>query len=286
MCFQCTRFPHVVLCMEHAFSVHGFLMSCCVWNMLSVYTVSSCRVVYGTCFQCIRFPHVVLCKEHAFSVHGFLMSCCVFVQSLFNHDAGKDIGKTGDAEADLYQAMVWIPPFAHVLVKWFGQLYATDGTHNMSKYGWRAIPLCVVNSLGNPHPVGMIWATSECHSAMILLADHLSQHLQENGCVDPFSLRRDSRSPHVDPRDLCYRPDWEDPLPSNYACAPPYRLFVNSVLTEQPILADLPPLDERPTLISDGGLAFRSFSECLGWRQVLCKKHLSANNSISSTTHK
>ena len=30
-------------------SVHSFLMSCCVWNMLSVYTVSLCRVVFSTC---------------------------------------------------------------------------------------------------------------------------------------------------------------------------------------------------------------------------------------------
>jgi hypothetical protein len=28
-----------MLCLEYAFSVHGFPMSCCVWNMLSVYTV-------------------------------------------------------------------------------------------------------------------------------------------------------------------------------------------------------------------------------------------------------
>jgi hypothetical protein len=227
-------------------------MSCCVWNMISVYTVSSCHVVF-----------------------------CIY----FNHDAGKDVGKTGDAEADRYQAMVWIPPFAHVLVKWFGQLYASDGTHNMSKYGWRAIPLCVVNSLGNPHPVGMVWATAESFSAMTLLADELSKHLQENGCVDPFSVRRDSRAQHVDPRDLCYQLDWEDPLPGNFACAPPYRKFVQSVLDGAPNIAYLPQLDDRPTFLSDGGLAFRSFAECLGWRHVLCKKHLSANNSLSSTTH-
>ncbi len=28
-CFQCTRFLYVMMCMEHAFSVHGFFMSCC-----------------------------------------------------------------------------------------------------------------------------------------------------------------------------------------------------------------------------------------------------------------
>jgi hypothetical protein len=64
------------LCLEHAFSVHGFLMSCCVWNMLSVYTVSSCSVVYGTCFQCTRFPYVVLCMEHAFSARGVVNPRC------------------------------------------------------------------------------------------------------------------------------------------------------------------------------------------------------------------
>ena len=267
-------------------------MSCCVWNMLSVYTVSSCHGVFGIYFQCTRFAHVMLCLEYTFSVHGLLMSCCVWnilsvytVCIYFNHDAGKDVGKTSDAEADRYQAMVWIPPFAHVLVKWFGQLYTSDGTHNMSKYGWRAIPLCVVNSLGNPHPVGMVWATAESFSAMTLLADELSKHLQENGCVDPFSVRRDSRAQHVDPRDLCYQPDWEDPLAAQYACAPPYRKFVQSVLDGAPNIAYLPQLDDRPTFLSDGGLAFRSFAECLGWHHVLCKKHLSANNSLSSTTH-
>ena len=181
--------------------------------------------------------------------------------------------------------MIWVPPFAHVLVNWFGQLYATDGTHNMSKYGWRALPLCIVNSLGNPHPIGMIWATAESLAPMILLADHLSQHLQENGCVDPFSTRKDRREQHVDPRDLCYEPDWDDPLPCEYCCAPIYRAFVKSLLDGTPNLDFLPLPDPRPILISDGGLAFRSFAECLGWRQVLCKKHLSANNSLTSTMH-
>jgi hypothetical protein len=36
----CTRFPHVMFF---------------IWNMLSVYTVSSCHVVFGICFQCTRF---------------------------------------------------------------------------------------------------------------------------------------------------------------------------------------------------------------------------------------
>ncbi len=144
--------------------------------------------------------------------------------------------------------------------------------------------MCVVNSLGNPHPVAMVWATAESFFAMTLLADELSRHLQENGCTsDPFSVRLHAQ--HVDPRDLCYQPDWEDPLPGNYACAPPYRLFVKSVLDGEPNNAYLPQLDDRPTFLSDGGLAFRSFAECLGWRHVLCKKHLSANNSLSSTTH-
>jgi hypothetical protein len=251
--------PHV------AHSSHR--VHCLTWHIHhTVYTAS-----HGTFITPCTLPHMA---------HSSHISCCVF-----SHDAGKDVGKTGDAEADLYQAMVWIPPFAHVLVKWFGQLYACDGTHNMSKYGWRAIPLCVVNSLGNPHPVAMVWATSECVSAMMLLADHLSKHLQENGCIDPFSVRRDSRKGSVDPRDLCYQPDWDDPLPCQYACAPAYRLFVKSVLDGQPILAHLPQLDDRPCFISDGGLAFRTFSDCLGWRHVLCKKHLSANNSLSSTTH-
>jgi len=197
--------------------------------------------------------------------------------------AGKDIGYGGD-KAEKYMAMVWIPPFCHVLVKWFGQMFATDGTHNMSKHGWRAIPLCVCNSLGNPHPVAMAWATAECLQVMNLVAAHITQHCLDHDFEQhPFGSICDSSV--IDPGDAFLQPDWVDDLEEVYVCAPLYRKFVKSVMNGSPDTNSLPAEDLRPGFMSDGGLAFRAFGKEFNLRHVLCKQHLDANNHVGSTTN-
>jgi hypothetical protein len=185
-------------------------------------------------------------------------------------------------KAEKYMAMVWIPPFCHIMIKSFGQMFATDGTHNMSKHGWRAIPLCVCNSLGNPHPVAMAWATAECLPVMNLIASHITQHcLLNNYEQHPFgSIHLRS---NVDPGDAFLQPDWVDNLDEVFVCAPMYRAFVRSIMDGCADMELLPEVDNRPGFMSDGGLAFRAFGSEYNLRHGLCKQHLDAHNHVGST---
>jgi hypothetical protein len=65
---------------------------------------------------------------------------------------GKDIGKTED-DAEKYYGLVWIAPYASTMVQYFGDMYGSEGTHGISLNNWRAIPLCVNNSLGTEKAV-------------------------------------------------------------------------------------------------------------------------------------
>jgi hypothetical protein len=92
--------------------------------------------------------------------------------------AGKDLGKTDEAEK--YQALIWVAPYAHILIASYGQAYSADGTHCMSIHGWRAIPLCVLNSLGNPVAIGIAWAPTENAGVM---TDCMALGALNSGCA-------------------------------------------------------------------------------------------------------
>ncbi len=91
----------------------------------------------------------VVCGVHT-RVSVFLISLCVVLMPVFTicvwclhpfteYFAGRDLGKSGD-DADKYFGLIWIAAYAHVLIKQFGDLYTTDGTHKISYLGWRAVP--------------------------------------------------------------------------------------------------------------------------------------------------
>ena len=177
--------------------------------------------------------------------------------------------------------MIWVAPYAHVFIRAFGQAYAVDGTHCMTEHGWRAIPLCVLNSLGNPIPIGIVWAPTENAAALTLLCRQIAIHCERNGVQCPFQHERSRGT--LDPRDLWKAPDWVDSLPSiDVICYPPLRDFVKSVLDSIPDIQKIPAVDDRATLISDGGLAFRLMADLFNLHHLLCKKHLSANSPFSS----
>ncbi len=193
------------------------------------------------------------------------------------------MGKSGD-DAEKYQALIWVAPYAHVMIKVFGQAYSADGTHCMTQHGWRAIPLVVLNSLGNPVPIGIAWAPSENTAAMTLLCRQVAALCDRNGVDCPFLHER---VPNLkDPLDFFMEADWVDPLTADIICYPPLRKFVESVLDGNPDIGLLPTDDNRPTFMSDGGLAFRFMADLFNMHHILCKKHLSANNPLGSTTNK
>jgi hypothetical protein len=198
--------------------------------------------------------------------------------------AGKDLGKSGE-DAEKYQAMIWVAPYAHLFILAYGQAFAIDGTHCMTQHGWRAIPLCVLNSLGNPIPIGIVWAPTENLASLTLLCRQIAIHCKQHGVDCPFKEERQKDS--QDPRDLWKAADWVDPLvieSIDVICFPPLRNFVKSVLDGIPDLQKIPAPDSRATFMSDGGPAFRSMGDLFNVIHLLCKKHLAANSPITSST--
>ncbi len=175
--------------------------------------------------------------------------------------------------------MIWVASYAHILVKQFGDLFTTDGTHKLSRLGWRAIPICIVNSLGNPHAVCMAFCTSENSDVIVNVLSRLDDHCKKNGVLSPFCTIHPHN--HVDVRDLPVTDD----LDESWICSPEWRNFVHSVLQSNADVTLIPNPDVRTTWITDQGPAFLVVGRIFNLRHVLCKMHLSANNSLGSTSN-
>jgi hypothetical protein len=154
----------------------------------------------------------------------------------------------------------------------------------MSIHGWRAIPLCVLNSLGNPVAIGIAWAPTENTGVMTLLCRQIAVQCQKYGVPCPFEQERPKG--FSDPRDLHMAADWVDPLSNDIICFPPLRAFAKSVLESAPDTSLIPEVDDRATFMSDGGLAFRNLSDLFYLHHLLCKKHLYALDHLGSTADK
>ncbi len=192
------------------------------------------------------------------------------------------MGKTD--EADKYEALIWVAPYAHLLIQKYGQAYGADGTHCMSVHGWRAIPLCVLNSLGSPVTVGIAWAPTENAGAMTLLCRQVAHQCEKYGVICPF--QHEHPKGFRDSRDLYMAPDWQDPLPKDIICFPPWRAFVNAVFQNLPVFGLIPEVDDRATFMTDGGPAFRNLSDVFNMHHLLCKKHLYAHDHLGSSSDK
>jgi hypothetical protein len=192
---------------------------------------------------------------------------------------GKDIGKTDPEDAEKYFGLVWIAPFCHILVERYGDMYTTDGTHGVSVNNWRAIPLCVVNSLKNPFPVAMAFATSENAAVLAFMARQIHKQCADHGITSPFSQ-------DCDPADQMSRlqalPN-PDALDEVFICMPEWRAFVHSVMQRQADVALIPNARIRPSFMSDGGPAFAAFAKSFRLWHVLCKMHLSALNTVGGS---
>jgi len=196
---------------------------------------------------------------------------------------GRDLGKSG-TDADKMIGLVWIAPFAHLLVQAYGDLFGTDGTHGISHFGWRAMPFYTMNSLDNPHPVMVVMATSENADIMCYGIRLLHRHLAARA-VDypPFAaeVSPESAAPPSNgaaPHDL---------LHEDYICPPEWRPFVHAVIQNaaRPGSVDevqMPSLNAapEPPLLVDGGTGLDLFARRFALPKVECKLHLDSHNHI------
>ena len=149
------------------------------------------------------------------------------------------------------------------------------------RHGWRVIPLVVWNSAGDPVQIAQAWATSECTDMLVLMATAIDKHLKKNGNNDWCWFENLEIG-----KDAVFADDVipESNLPEQYVCPPAYRPFVESFVSGNPEIELLPQekMGSVPTFFSDGGTAFACFARVVGWNHVGCKKHLGANNRVSS----
>jgi hypothetical protein len=139
---------------------------------------------------------------------------------------GRDLGKIG-IDAEKMIGIIWIAPFAHLLVDAYGDLFVTDGTHGMSQYGWRSMPIAVCNSFDNPHPPMVVMATSENADILCLGIRYLHKHLESKGIEFlPFAQECDLSQPKGD----ASIGSTDDILHENYMCPPEWRAFVASAI--------------------------------------------------------
>ncbi len=192
---------------------------------------------------------------------------------------GKDIGKT-EYDAEKYYGLVWIAPYASIMVQYFGDMYGSDGTHGISLNNWRAIPLCVNNSLGTPVPVAMVFCTSENQHVLTAMIRMLNEVCTNRGMDPPFD--REFGADHVHARDNLAR--MEDPLDEKFICAPEWRPFVHSIIEGHPNFELAPTFAVRPSFMTDGGPAFAVIAHQFDLDHVLCKMHLQALNKLGQTS--
>ncbi len=193
---------------------------------------------------------------------------------------GRDIGKNDEENASKYFGLIWIAPFAHVMMEMYGDMLTTDGTHGFSVNNWRAIPLCVVNSLGSPIPVAMAFCTSENTAVLSIMMRQVHQVCIDNGVKSPFSEKTDSTAPSVSESSE----ESTDPLDENFICPPEWRTFLHGVLAKETDFGMMPDVNvpKQATYFTDGAPAFAAVSHNFDLDHILCKMHLSAHDTVGN----
>jgi hypothetical protein len=194
---------------------------------------------------------------------------------------GKDIGKNDEENASKYFGLIWIAPFAHILMESYGDMVTTDGTHGFSVNNWRAVPFCVVNSLGSPIPVAMAFCTSENTAVLTIMIRHIHNICLENGVKSPFSEQvADLTIP--EPPVIESNEGISDPLHERFICPPEFRIFLHGVLANETNFQTMPDVNvsKRASFVSDGAPAFAAIAHLFNLEHILCKMHLSAHNTV------
>jgi hypothetical protein len=95
--------------------------------------------------------------------------------------------------------IVWVSSFAHLLVQYF-DYFLCDGTHGISKYGWKFMPLCIVNSGDWIFPFAAVFGLEEDANSLKLLHAAIHAHCDKNRVPCPaFSPAFGQSTKHVPP---------------------------------------------------------------------------------------
>jgi hypothetical protein len=95
--------------------------------------------------------------------------------------------------------IVWVSSFAHLLVQYF-DYFLCDGTHGISKYGWKFMPLCIVNSGDWIFPFAAVFGLEEDANSLKLLHAAIHAHCEKNRVSCPaFSPAFGQSTKHVPP---------------------------------------------------------------------------------------
>jgi hypothetical protein len=192
---------------------------------------------------------------------------------------GKDLGKTG-AEEDKLMGIIMVTPFAHLIVQAYGDLFCADGTHGMAHYGWRALPICCCNSLDNPHPAVLLFATSENADILCLGTRQLRALLRDKGIPFEIFANELDDDEAATAEDSSATED-ESTLDEKFICPPAWRCFIEAVLDGNADAVPMPMLKPTPTLLVDGGTAFDLYGRRFSFNKKECKLHLDSHNHIS-----
>ena len=80
--------------------------------------------------------------------------------------------------------VVWVSSFAHLLVQYF-DYFLCDGTHGISKYGWKFVPLCIVTSGDWIIPIGAVFGLEEDTESLSLLHAAIRAHCGKHNVPCP-----------------------------------------------------------------------------------------------------
>ena len=80
--------------------------------------------------------------------------------------------------------VVWVSSFAHLLVQYF-DYFLCDGTHGISKYGWKFMPLCIVTSGDWIIPIGAVFGLEEDTESLSLLHAAIRAHCGKHNVPCP-----------------------------------------------------------------------------------------------------
>jgi hypothetical protein len=80
--------------------------------------------------------------------------------------------------------IVWVSSFAHLLIAYF-DYFLCDGTHGISKYGWKFMPLCIVSSGDWIFPFAAVFGLEESAESLKLLHAAIRAHCEKNGVPCP-----------------------------------------------------------------------------------------------------
>jgi hypothetical protein len=175
----------------------------------------------------------------------------------------------------------------HLFVAFF-DYFLCDGTHGISKYGWRFIPLCILTSMGAVLPMGAVFGLNEDHKSLDKLHEACERHLLAHGMDISCFKRKMAHAPHAPP--VAPHPpssrEWAAANMHNWMYPPEWEEFLVELLrdgaTGEVLKALIPALKDASVMHTDGGSAFPLTAKAFDRSHTLCSKHMASKFKATS----